>query len=103
MKNFIQQTATDILKEHLLGRLVLVHVFQHPKKGWLIYNNKDKTNNDELTYLGASYKAINDVSIEIDSESDEAEIYLGLNVPEGGCVLFKADEPMILRTEYETM
>lgn len=103
MKNFIQQTATDILEEHLLGRLVLVHVFQHPKKGWLIYNNKDKTNNDELIYLGASYKAIIGVAITTDIESDEAEIYLGLNVPEGGCVLFKADEPMILRTEYETM
>ena len=103
MKNTIKKTATDILKENLLGRLVLVHVFQDPKKGWFIYHNEDKTNNDELNYLGVSYKLINHVSIEIDGDFSEAEIYLGLEVPQGGCVLFKADEPMIIRDEYETM
>jgi hypothetical protein len=103
MKNFITKTVTEILNEQLLGKLILVHVFKHPESDWFIYNSVNKTNNDEVIYLGASYKCINKVAILNNYEEDEPDIYLELNVPSDECVIFKHNEKMHIRNEYEIL
>lgn len=105
MKNFITKTATEILNEQLVGKLILVHVFKYPDPEWnlFIYNNVNKTNNDELIYLGASYKSINKVEIMNNYEEDESDIFFGLDTLDNGCVLFRPNEKMHIRNEYEIL
>jgi hypothetical protein len=101
MKNFITKTVTEILNEQLVGKLILVHVFKHPKKDWFIYNSVNETNNDELIYLGASYKSIKKVAIMNLYDEDECNIFFELNTLDDGCVTFRPNEKMHIRNEYK--
>ena len=103
MKNFITKTATEILSEQLVGKLILVQIFKHPKRNWFVYASVNKTNNDELIYLGASYKSINEVSIMNNVDEDESDIFFGLDTLDDGCVTFRPNEKMHIRNEYEIL
>jgi hypothetical protein len=101
MKNFITKTVTEILNEQLVGKLILVHVFKHPESDWFIYNSVNETNNDELIYLGASYKSIKKVAIINLYDEDECDIFFELDTLDDGCVTFRPNEKMHIRNEYE--
>ena len=103
MKNFITKTVTEILNEQLLGKLILVHVFKHPdpERNLFLYNSVNETNNDELIYLGASYKSIKKVAIINLYDEDEYDIFFELDTLDDGCVTFRPNEKMHIRNEYE--